>query len=287
MNKDLYIASKPMQIAVSTILAGNQVKQSILIVVDMFYGARDVYQKIKLSGKWAEVYFVKNRFQSFFKSVSLKPKNTFIDGDIGTRLALYITMFKFLSRTKELYVYEEGIGTYRNDIYPFGFKRSLLEFFGISTVFGGSWFCSGTYVFEPEKYREKVTIRSKKHKVIGIKDSMQDYCERDFEEMSQIYNFDYNKLPPGRNCFLYISDWQINQQILGSDNSNFDVKIIKLHPNIKCEFEKDGYNVVPNNVPAEVLICALAQKYKSVYVIHHGSSVAHYMNYENVKFEKF
>jgi hypothetical protein len=284
---ELYIASKPMQIAVSSIIAGSNKEDSCLIIIDMFHDAEAVFKEIQSIGDWKKVLFVKNRFISFVKGSLLKPTKTYIDGDIGTRLALYIAYYKFASRTKHIYVYEEGIGTYRNDIYTPSYKTKIFNMLGISTVFGGSWFCSGVCVFEPEKYAERIKIKNKRFTILKITKSMKNYCEENATYLNKIYNFSPESIGKGNKCFLYISDWHFESSFTDTADRAYDKKLIKLHPNIKNTFNLEGlhdFDVVENKVPAEILISALSKKYSQVQVLHHGSSVAHYMKYDNVSY---
>ncbi len=278
-----------MQITVSSIIAGSKKEGSCLIIIDMFHDAEAVFNNIKSAGDWKKVLFVKNRFMSFVKGSRLKPTKTYIDGDIGTRLALYLAYFKLISRTKQIYVYEEGIGTYRNDIYVPSYKTKIFDVLGISTVFGGSWFCNGVYVFEPKEYAERIKIKKKNFSILKITKSMKSYCEENVAYLNKIYNFDPASVGEGNKCFIYISDWSFDSRFIDIADRVYDKKLVKLHPNIKNSLGLEGalgFEVVENKVPAEILINALSKSYSQVQVLHHGSSVAHYMKYDNVSYLK-
>lgn len=286
---ELYIASKPLQINVASIIADTRMNESCLIIIDMFHDAENVFNKIKSKGCWGKVLFVKNRFMSFYKGAQLQPSKTYIDGDIGTRLAIYLTYFKLFSRTRKLYVYEEGIGTYRNDIYKPSIKTKLFDILGISTVFGGSWFCDGVYVFEPLVYEKNIKIKKENFKILKLEKSIKSYCQDNIFYLNDVYGFNPDALGGGNSSFVYISDWHFDSCFLKSaGEKKFDKKIIKLHPNIKegNKLDLEGFDILDNKVPAEILIHSLSENYKTVTVLHHGSSVEHYMKYDNVNYVK-
>lgn len=286
---DLYIASKPLQINVASIIADKKMKDSCLIIIDMFHDAEGVFNKIKSKGCWGKVLFVKNRFMSFYEGAKLKPNKTYIDGDIGTRLAIYLTYFKLFSRVRTLYVYEEGIGTYRNDIYKPSIKTKLFNFLGISTVFGGSWFCNGVYVFEPEVYEKNIKIKKGKFEILKLAKSIKSYCQDNISYLNEVYDLDPDSLGSGNSSFVYISDWEFDRFFIEiAYEQKFDKRIVKLHPNIKEEIKlgEEGFDVLDNKIPAEILIHSLSKSYKTVTVLHHGSSVEHYMKYDNVNYVK-
>ncbi|OCH18564.1 hypothetical protein [Aliivibrio logei] len=285
MSKSVYIISKPLQLSVAEII-NNREPSSEVFVTDMFFNARGIFENLKKQKRWAKVFFVANRFQSFFLAALRKPQKLYIDGDIGTRLALYIFMFKVLSGCKCIYVYEEGIGTYRNDIYLNGFKKRLLEKFGIATYFGGSRFCNGVYVFNPELYI-KVHGWKKSFEVNLLSQSILDYMKEYYDELCDLYEFNEESVTRGDKVELYITSYDVDQKILQNFENNHGHAFVKLHPHLKentfsAYFTKVEF--VSNCIPAELFILKLSKNYKDVVIYHHGSSVQEYMPLNNVEF---
>lgn len=242
--------------------------------------------KLCSSSRWNKVFFVKNRIQSLIKAALLRPKELYIDGDIGTRLALYLLMFRVLSGCKEIYVYEEGIGTYRNDIYPDGIKRKLFDFLCIATYFGGSWFCKGVYVYKPEKYIESHNLK-KGFSVRKLPVLMWDYIEANYEYLCWLYDFDEASIPNGDAVELYLSSYAAERKILDEYNNTNKSHFVKLHPHLKVnEYynEFPNLNFIGNSVPAELLIFKLSLNFEKVTVLHHGSSASVYMPNKNITY---
>jgi len=253
----------------------------------MFCNAKSFFERLKNINLMSRCFFSKNRFFSFLVAASRSPDCLYIDGDIGTRLSLYIFIFKVLSRCKKIYVYEEGIGTYRTDIYTSVLKKKILDCLGIATYFGGSFFCNGVYVFEPDKYRESHSVKNN-FEVNFIGMLLKDYILDNFEVLCWLFNYDVsNSSFKNENAILYLTSYDVNDSIIKiMDNSNLH-SYVKLHPHLKINrFKTDFCNVffIDNGIPAELVILHLSNNFKGVLVKHQGSSTEKYMKIDNVDF---
>ncbi len=285
VSNSIYIVSKPLQLSVSTIIC-NRLSSSELIIVDMFYNANGVFNAIKKMKIWNRVFFARNRFISFLVAGFRRPSELYIDGDIGTRLAFYLLIFRIISGCKNIYVYEEGIGTYRNNIYSEGLKKKVFDMLGISTYFGGSWFCRGVYVFDPDRYRN-AHILKKDFEVKPINKSMSQHVQEFYEEIKTIYGFNDSKIGSGTLAEIYITSYSIDTELLSSLRNNDKDVYVKLHPQLDCYEYCDLYEnimFIDNGVPAEIVITILSRNYNNVKVFHHGSSVELYINYPNIEY---
>lgn len=285
---DIYIATKPLQYMVCDIVRGG--REGSIIIVDMFCESRRAYERIKSSGLWVGAYFSRNRFFSFLRAASLRPRRLFVDGDIGTRIFLYLAIVKLFSPSVRIYVYEEGVGTYRNDIYKINAwrraKARILTSVGVATYFGGSFFCSGVYVFKPNEYVDKVKPKARAE-IRGIKEPLLSYCEREMDSLRYIFTgrtrfeFEGNKL-----CVIYLSDWELRESVREDLLSYGDdcFKIVKPHPHILTYPREWGGAdwVADASLPAELLVIEAMAAFEKIVVIHHGSSVASYVAGGNV-----
>ncbi|UVO19525.1 alpha-2,8-polysialyltransferase family protein [Stutzerimonas stutzeri] len=287
---DVYVVTKPLQYMVCDLIRGGG--DASLIVVNMFFKSKSVYERIKASGRWGRVYFCENRFSSFVAAAFLRPQRLFIDGDIGTRIFLYLALVKLLSPGVKIYVYEEGLGTYRSDIYRISRWRKLkamfLNRFGVGTHFGGSFFCCGVYVFNPSRYLASVKIKSN-FEVNKIASSLVSYCGRDGKILKYLFTGESDfKEKDAKCCIIYLSDWELRDSakniLLSFDETVF--KVVKPHPHIFNYSESWGGAdwVVDGSLPAELLILEAVSKYPEVIVFHHGSSVVSYVQAANLKY---
>lgn len=287
----VYIASKPLQYMVCEMLAHQKGGVSHLIMVNMFVEARSACERASRLVAWKTCSFAKNRFLSFFRASLLGPSHLYIDGDIGTRLFFYCGLFKLLNPRADIYVYEEGIGTYREDIYESSWTQKIKSFFfkysGISTYFGGCYFTSGVYVYCPNKYSR---VFPEMHgKIRRIDTSLQEYCISEGDNLMSIFGGEKGiSVGHGDSCALYLSGWDIDIQALSGFPgwSGQEIRFAKYHPYIRrpplsaCQ---DVINI-PGLIPAELLILELAASYSSVVVFHHGSSASEYITLDNVFF---
>lgn len=260
---------------------------SEIIVVDMFCNARFFFEKLKSIKLMSRCFFSKNRFLSFLVAALRRPDCLYIDGDIGTRLSLYIFFFKVLSGCKRIYVYEEGIGTYRNDIYESELKKKVLDFLGVATYFGGSVFCNGVYVFEPGKYKESHGVK-KNFEVNCIGTLLKDYILHNFEVLCWLFSYDVSSTSfKNDNAILYLTSYDVVDSVIKMMDRPDSHSYVKLHPHLKTNrFKSDFCNVVfiDNGIPAELVILHLSNNFKGVLVKHQGSSTEKYIKIDNVEY---
>lgn len=294
-NGKYFIATKPLQIIVSLLLIEEEsVEDCCVDIVDNFSDSLLVYKKIKEEYRRENVFFKnsKKRFFSFFNAIMGGYEAVYIDGDIGTRLWLYIAFFKILNRGSKLYVYEEGIGTYRDNIYPSNpkniIKKHIFNIFGISTYFGGCNFTDGIFVFEKNKYLK--TFPDYKKTVFHIKKRYEIFCEENLDFLKKIFCYDINSLEDVSSCnkvVLYLTSWSVDNNVVENIKSEYrnHIKIIKPHPHIKETLEFVDFNfVIPARIPAEILLIVLMKRYDEIIVFHHGSSVSHYIENNKIKY---
>jgi hypothetical protein len=292
INKVVFIVSKPLQYMISDIISHNLDSEKYLIVIDSFSQARQVAERISKNKKWHMVSTVKNRFLSLVKAAFYKPKILYIDTDVGLRLYFYILIFKTLNFKSKVYVYEEGLGTYRTDIYNGGqfykFKSNLFKKVGVSTFFGGSTFCDGVYVFKPDEY--KIILKPLPTKnIYAISPSLIQYCSLHTQRLLEEFaGKTHIGLPVGKKCIIYLSSWAADIEAFEVIYKKIkpQVKILKLHPHIKkIEKEIIGFDIIINNsIPAEILLIEALSCFEKVYVVHHGTSVESYVDHNRVVF---
>lgn len=286
MRNTAFIVTKPLQILVALSI----IKQlgihatSYLIIVDSFFDSKMVFERLKLAD-W-EFSSLSIKFSASHRGAhQFINKNEidclFIDSDVGFRKYLNLLNLKIKHRALEINVYEEGLGTYRNDLYS-GLKKEIFKKLGIGTHFGGSRFVKCLYLYNPEIYQLNLPrgMVCLKRIRVGIADILDLY----FDQLVHI--FDYSPVVGGGEnlCHVYLSGWQVDHGFLEKFLLNSGDKFIKLHPHIKSsEFLHFGV-LVKQTAPAELVLADLAFKYNEVNVYHSGSSVEKYFSKKNVNF---
>jgi len=213
--------------------------------------------------------------------------HVFLHWDIGFGTNLRLRSIQRRNRGVAFSIFEEGIGTYRDDIYP-PFKKMLFKFLGLPVNNGGSSFSKEIYVYDPDEYRRKVTKPAPK--VIQIVQPLSKLIVRYEHLFLQVFDPDrfverYLKNLRGKVCIIYLSDWNFSFEQTSGVFSEASINILKLHPHNKSEITSDGsFMVAPNSLPAELLIISMARQFAEVRVFHCGSSAQRYIDIPNVTF---
>lgn len=213
--------------------------------------------------------------------------HVFLHWDIGFGTNLRLRSIQRRNTGVEISVFEEGIGTYRDDIYP-PFKKMLFNFLGLPVNNGGSNFSKKIYVYDPEEYLRKVTKPAPE--VIKIVQPLSKLIVKYERQFLQVFDpdcFVEHNLENlrGKVCVIYLSDWDFLLEQTCGVFSEDSFNILKLHPHNKSKIVSDGsFMVAPNSLPAELLIISAARKFAEVRVFHRGSSAQRYINIPNVKF---
>jgi hypothetical protein len=88
-----------------------------------------------------------------------------------------------------------------------------------------------------------------------------------------------------RTCTLYITNWKIDDSMITTLKIAPGTRYLKPHPHIKEEYiEHDGLTVIPNSIPAELLILELMNHFERIDILHHGTSAERYIKNEKAKF---
>jgi hypothetical protein len=289
MRDTAFITTKPLQImvALSIVKQLNLHDRAHFLVVDNFFRARSVFERLTLAD-WEfsrlDITFCPS-YKDAHEFVSRnRIKNLFIDSDVGFRNFIALFRLKLKNIKLIINVYEEGVGTYRSDLYV-GIKKILFNLIGIGCQFGGSVLANALYLYDPEEHRRKFPKFRKK--ICKINLSHADFIRENLNNIRYIFDYNYVCGGASRICYVYLSGWQINDDFIKLFLDLEGDKFIKPHPAIKSnvlDTVKSSVRVIPNHVPAELLILDLERKYEKIIVLHEGSSVERYLSKENLEF---
>lgn len=286
MKDTAFIVTKPLQIlvALSIIKQLNIQATSHLVIVDSFFNAEMIFERLKLAD-WEysniSIEFCNSTKEAYKFVGSIAINNLFIDADVGVRKYMCLLGIKIRRRLKKIFVYEEGLGTYRSDIYS-GLKREIIKFFGIGVHFGGSGITNGVYVCCPSEYLENFPKYRKS--VEKIRCSPQEILRLYFDKFSCIFDYSPSSGLCGEVCNIYLSNWQIDRKFTEKFSALPGDKYLKPHPHIKAEDLSEYGTLIGRTAPAEMVLIDLMEKYKFVNVFHHGSSVEKYISAKNIAF---
>jgi len=284
----VFITANPLQImiSVSIMQQENFHQDCVLIVHGGFNRAEEVARNLILNTtpcRGAKIIYVEHRQAAFNLVKKIKPAQLYVDGDVGFKNFLILGLLKLRIRYLQIFVFEEGLGTYRNDLYK-GWKMFLFPMLGIGTNFGGSIWTSGIYVVDPKRYSRAISSETVNVKRIG-KGPAETLVEY-WEDWIKIFDYKWSDKKNCEECILYLTNWNFDSGILkvirvpGADH------YIKPHPRCSTVFNTAEFRLMDTSAPAEMVISDLSKKYNIVRVFHHGSSVAEYFSRSNVLFVK-
>ena len=258
--------------------------ESILIIHDGFAGAKEISDRfspdeINLNG--LQVAYVKQRKDAFFFANRIKPREIFVDGDVGFKNFITLMLLKAFNDRLKISVFEEGIGTYRNDLYS-GAKKRVFQIIGIGVHFGGSRLTSCVYVTSPSQYNSVFPEKAARTRL--IKDGPKNIISMHKDAWISIFGYKPVKSPHSSECNIYISDWNLKAESLKNIFKWEGDYYVKLHPRCNDEVEIPDVIVLESSAPAEMILSDLSEKYTKVRVFHHGSSVTKYFDEPNVDF---
>lgn len=286
MRDTAFIVTKPLQILVAlSIIKQLDIRDKThLVIVDSFFNANLVYQRMK-SIDWdfseLSVKFCKSVSEAYQFVGRSGVKKFFIDADVGVRKFLSLVHLKIKCWPLSINVYEEGLGTYRADLYS-GIKKTILDLMGIGTQFGGCALTNCLYLYDPEAYREN--FPKYKKKLNKISSSPVDTILLYFTSLSHIFDHTLLAERASDSCHIYLSTWHVDYNFIEKFSALPGDKYLKLHPHIKTVDGASWGALVSRTAPAEMILIDMMKKYKSVNVFHHGSSVERYISGENITF---
>ncbi len=294
MKTIIFIATKPLQLIICMMVRDiffGEGSKLVLCLVDSFHGARNVVERVKChDNKWDDVLFFRSRHEAIRYAAEASCDFLFTDSDVGVKIFLSLAWFKIYNRKTRICVYEEGLGTYRDDIYS-PLKAWLFNVFGVGAQFGACGLTDDIYIFDKETYVKKAPLSCHKARIITAK--LEEYVGRS-SCLADIFNVStalHGLLDSSRDglCLVYLGSWSVSDSALFEIRQvTAGVKILKLHPHITSEAGVEFYNsfdyVVDPSLPAELLLLTVAERFDRVIVYHHGSSIVRYFQSSGVDF---
>lgn len=262
------------------IINNGETKNCLYITRD-FCDAHTLLGSVTLNSIFKKVVLFETRRDALNAAASKVPEKIFIDSDIGLKPACDFIKLKLKSKNTQLCVYEEGIGTYRTDIIKNKLKKAIYHILGASDSFGGSPFTDRIYVFNAELYKSNHPEYSQKTIVIPV--SLASWVVSNKHSLENVFGLVAVEEGSTANdvVSLYLTGWQVDFNLIKNiprENRLY----VKPHPHISGVAlaslkEIKGIKLIPGQVPAELLIALLMEKFNKVQVYHHNSSSVYYM----------
>lgn len=284
MGISYFIVSKPLQYFNAINIDDDSSKKTCLIV-DNFFEAETFYQRIKNNNFWYRVVFFANSFDAYkwLEINTICGDNLFIDSDYGVRKTIWLSRIK----SNNIYVYEEGIGSYRDDLLTSGpgtrLFKLLLKILGVKEHMGGGAFTKAIILYDIDSHEKLVTsfrnarlpfrVSFEKHLLSDLVNKS--FSNRETKLIAESLN--------GKKILIYLTDFEYNVKVdLLLDQYYGYIKILKPHPNNKNIINNIQYDIIlDSSILIELFIFKIAAIAADLIVVHENSSVAHYLREVN------
>lgn len=282
-----FIATTPLQILVAMTVRDQLYPKHKpeLILVNSFSDAKNIKNRILENDKsWKSVFLTKDKKEAILRCTGKQYTSIFIDSDVGLKQHALISFLRLLNRELKFHVYEEGIGTYRNDFYTHP-KKKMLRILGAGTHFGGNRHTESIFVYSEKKYNENFDSK----KAVKIKTPLTDYILSNYATIKSIFaphGITLKKSEKSDSAIIYLTSWIWSEEHLRSLATENHTVVIKPHPHIKKipdHFSSLPFNIIPASVPAELLSVMLLETFKTIFIHHHNSSIQNYINHPSIE----
>lgn len=286
MTKSYHVVTKPLQyFNVTNIEDG--ISHKVCLIVDVFYKADDFFNNIENQNYWNEVLFFSNSYDAYkwLKKKTDYEDYLYIDSDYGLKKTIWLSRIN----TKNIFVYEEGIGSYRNDLITASHSNFLLifllKFIGIKQHLGGGRYTKGIIVYDLEKHELKIPEYKKIRKSFKREFTQHlSFIKNHFLYQAESFT-DILESIKSKNILFYLTSWEYNTDVdIIMTQYPDHVKIIKPHPHIKTKYTQANFDyILSNDVFVELFIINAIEVCSEVIVLHENSSAMQYLNSDKLK----
>ncbi len=284
MSAAICIITKPLQYVNLLNIPHLDSSTSTLVMVKSFSNYQKLYDYLIAEGKWQKVMVANTMIEAIKYCYSNQKmyQSLYLNTDIGFKLSIYL----FRIKINNIYLYDEGWGSYRSDIKRKYNKSRLLSVLlykdkNAQYYIGSHPKVKGIYLYFPELHKQLLPYCNKQ---LGLK--------RDFLEHIKCGDFkifDYTCLDSykDKDILLYLSSWDIDSRIYEIiDNNSNQIRLAKLHPHIlEGSINVENFDeIIDSGLMAEFVIKELISKARSLEIYHHNStSVIYFQNHPKVK----
>lgn len=278
--KSAYIITKPIQYLNATNIPDEAKKKDCFIIKKFDKEPEFVLYLQNNNFHWNLIKSYKSRYEALIYIIRHKKKYAYLylDSDYG----IILTLFFFLLKNLNIYVYEEGIGSYRYFIPSVDNKLKnrilsiIRNFIRCRNWLGGNYFTKGVFVYYPQVLMSLVP-EAKNKSVKSFKEPLYTHIMKlnELEIFLNGINFEKYKK---KNILLYITSWNIRdiQEYLKNYKSYY--KILKPHPHITNIPKVTGFDEIIYFIPTEIIISKICSIARKIVILHEDSSSVLYLS---------
>lgn len=286
MFTNIFFCSKPLQYFNCLNIQQSLQGAKILLASPNFFKGLEFFNDVKKSTDvWDEVKIITGKKDQNLKNIKVnKDSSIFVDTDLYRDLDIWAGF-----TIANVYVYEEGIGTYLGSRYQkWNIKGCFVNLSGILGIYnnsiGQNTKVKGVYLYDKLKYQKK---NKRKKETLDFPDDFQKLYQRYNSHLTNLFKINKNKIPSNSNVLIYLTsnsrvyDFESNYLQL-NNKKNYDLKIFKAHPYVADLYKHFDSNI--NATMAEILLLELISKKNYIDVYHFSSSVPLYIKSKYVNF---
>lgn len=254
--------------------------EDALYLVDWFSDAGRIAASPALGQRFSEVKLFQSRARAMLAAMKNRYRQVYIDSDIGFKSYLCMILLKIFG-CKLIAVYEEGVGTYRDDLI-LGWRKFFFRIFNGSCYFGQSPLVGKVVVFDSLRYQTLFPESSSK--VVQIPSLLQPWCEKNIELLKDIFAPGFViDMPTNTSLRVYLTDWSVDLNLIKLLSREGEL-YVKPHPHIRegALVEYQGYypsvKWVHASIPAELFFVLALNAQNNLKVYHYGSSAIFYFS---------
>lgn len=282
---DIFICTKPLQIMICMVLNKNN-RNNHLYVIDYFHNSLKIADSNALKKNFKKITWFKTKKEALRAAANEQPKSVYIDSDVGFMTLVELCELKIKLIKTEIHVYEEGIGTYTGNFISSKFKKYIYSILGVGYCFGGSFLTKKIHVFNPCLYKKNIPFLSKK--VVEIEEDFELWLTQNKNNLIEIFcpTLKIENYKESQEANVYLSSWNIDKEFVAKVSSLMKL-FVKPHPHIKKEmynqFSKNkNVELIPSELPAEILIIILLEKFQKINIYHENSSCLNYISTDRI-----
>lgn len=276
MTIDLFVCSKPLQyFNIRNINWIPDKTYRTLVILGFFSNSLNFFHRVKeLDHTWNKILYFKTQYEFDYYLFIHPAHRLFVEVDNS----FVYGIFHKLHRFHEMYIFEEGFGSYRRDRFDNsnGLKRLINRCTGVGKHVGFSSFLTGQYLYLPDLYKQQFPYYTKKlytfNKpfLLHLQEELPYFLKisQGFEEFLSLNS---------KRIGIYLTNHQINKNILQQiehDKDLFDLTYIKPHPHI-CDYsdlKTSNIKIIRSNIMIEFLLVLLLEKGNQLTIYHENST---------------
>lgn len=258
---------------------------STLCVVPTFADAARVTERLARHAQgFAAVHSAPNRVRALFSQAARGHGVIMVDSDVGARTTLAMRVLRGLHPGLRFAVYEEGESLFA----PMAQERpaEILVRLGATPTIGQGALTSEVWSYTPEALRARLPDK----RLMRIERPPAEYVASQRDLLNAVFWPSHARDTHawgGSRCVLYLSSWDVDRRVLARLRQSGAYTIFKPHPHL-TDAGRTGLaevdQVLPAEIPSELVLLTLAEAFEEVRVLHHGSTTQRYVTSSNVHF---